>query len=430
MPLIITVAAVCILAVAALAETPLTLKQAIELSLDHSYGIKSARHDSAAAVYDHKAAGSQRLPTLSLEALSYYIDEIPSIEFPFVGEKDLGVKDNYQADFRLSLPLFTGGKISSQIRMTGENRQVKSFALEAQQLYTAYNCRKAYLRLMLARVIVSSAEASTERIRIIRQDVDNLYINGVADSVDILEAELAYRKALLMLSEKKTGEMNAASVLKQILGLPRDADIQPIEEIPIPENSTKETQSSISRPELRMLDSRKRVAEYLSRLNKADYFPSLSGFVGYSVGKPNRDFFNNEWNDNLIAGAALSWQLNLGGRTHHGIQSAKQAAFSAQMSKMQLEESLTTAADIALQNINLAYETFVTSQKEHEIARDKYRLGKNKQKEGYLTVNRLLEMEAELTAAEQLFRASMISYQTALTGFLYAIGSDRIYGGL
>ncbi|UCD93909.1 MAG: TolC family protein, partial [Candidatus Zixiibacteriota bacterium] len=119
-----------------------------------------------------------------------------------------------------------------------------------------------------------------------------------------------------------------------------------------------------------------------------------------------------------------------GGRTHHGIQSAKQAAFSAQMSKMQLEESLTTAADIALQNINLAYETFVTSQKEYEIAKNKYRLGQNKQKEGYLTVNRLLEMEAELTATEQLYRASMISYQTALTEYLYAIGSDRIYGEL
>jgi outer membrane protein len=430
MRLVIPTVALCMLTALAFAETPLTLKQAIELSLDHSYGIKSARHDSIAAVYDYRAAGSQRLPTLSLEARSYYIDEVPSIEFPLVGKKELGVKDNYQADLKLSLPLFTGGKIANRVRMTGENRQARSFALEAEQLRTAYSCRKAYLGLMLARAIASSAEASAERITIIRRDVHNLYDGGLADSVDILEAELAYQRALQASSEKETLKKNAGISLMRILGLPPATEIFPTEEIPLPEHQTDWKHVSISRPELRMLDNKIRAAEYLSRFNKADYFPSLSGFVGYSVGKPNRDFFNNEWNDNFLAGAALSWQLNLGGRTHHSVRSAKQAAFSARMSKMHLEESLTMAARIALENLNLAYSTFITSQKEHEIAKEKYRLGQNKQKEGYLTVNRLLEMEAELTAAEQLYRASMISYYTALTEYLYAIGSDEIYGGL
>ena len=411
----------------------LDLEQAIEMSLEHSYGVKSSLHDSIAASHDYKAARSLRFPTLSLDASSYYIDEIPSVEFPFMGERQLGVRDNYQADFRLSLPLFTGGRISNRIKMSRENVQAKSLALAARQLNTAYNCRKAYLGLMLARAIASSAEASLERIKIIRQDVSNLHASGLADSVDILEAELAYQKGLQMLAEKQTLERNAAISLNRVLGLPEDMEISPTEEIPAPPSSDTQAWKSperINRPELSVLDNRVRTAEYLSRLNKADYFPSLSGFVGYSVGKPNKDFFDNEWNDNYIAGATLNWQFNLGGKTHHGVRSAGQAAFSARMSRKQLEESLTIAAAVALENLKLAYHTFTISRKENEIAEAKYRLGQNKQKQGYLTVNRLLEMEAELTASEQLYRASMISYYISEAEYFYAVGADKIYGGL
>lgn len=422
-----------VLGVSATAETKLSLSEAIALSLDHSYSVKSYRHDSIAAEYDYRAARSHRFPTLNLNATSFYIDEIQSAEFPFGQSLELGVKDNYQADVRLLMPLFTGGRISSRMKINQESILAKSFSLETEELETAFNCRKVYLTVMLSQAVASAAEASLNRIRIIRQDIEHLHFQGLADSIDILEAELAYQKAVLMRAEKEAAVRNATSALVQTLGMPGNEVVLPEETIPIPDDRYRKMTippDEINRPELKVIDSKIRSADILARFNRADYFPGLNAFVGYSVGRPNRDFLDNEWNDYFTAGLTLDWKLNLGRKTIYRIRSTRESAFSARMSRKKLEESLTLTAEIALENLNLAYRTFITSEKEYKIAEQKYHLGKEKQKAGLLTVNRLLEMEAELTASEELFKASMINYYISESEYLYATGSRRIYGGL
>jgi outer membrane protein TolC len=57
-------------------------------------------------------------------------------------------------------------------------------------------------------------------------------------------------------------------------------------------------------------------------------------------------------------------------------------------------------------------------------------LAEDKQKAGQMTVNRLLELEAELTETEQQFEAARLKYFAAVTDYLYAVGSDAIWGGL
>jgi len=415
------------------AEASLSLSEAIRLSQERSFKIKSSIFDSVGAVQDYRLSKSLRYPTLSLNAASFYVDNLPSMSFPLIGARNLGSKENYQADIRLSLPLFTGGKIANQIRISYENVRAKSLSLAADQLNAAYRCRKAYLNLMLSRAVALSAKASLERVRLVRQDVYNFHKSGLADSVDILEAELAYEIASLTGSERQSLARDASIALMQILGLASDSEIAPGEMAPLPAEPVfrdSVPMTEIARPELKILDSRIIAANQLERFNKSSYFPSLSSYIGYSTGKPNRDFFNDKWNDYFTAGVTLNWELNLGGKTSYSAGSARQAAFSAQMSKKELEESLTLMANIALENLHQAYRTFVSSQKEYDIARAKYRLGQEKQKVGNLTVNRLLEMEAELSSAEQLYQASIINYYLSETEYLYATGSPKIYGGL
>ena len=43
----------------------------------------------------------------------------------------------------------------------------------------------------------------------IKQDIHNLHASGIADSVDLLDTELAFQKAIQMLEEKKTIRKNA-----------------------------------------------------------------------------------------------------------------------------------------------------------------------------------------------------------------------------
>ncbi len=417
-----------------LADTELSLAEAVRQALEYSHRIKAGEHDSASARHDFNTARARRFPTLSLSAVSYYMDETESIDFPIpqVPDMEIGSKENYQADLKLSAPLYTGGKLSGSIAAAEAALHGAAYTLEARRMAVAYNCRKAYFNLMLSDIMVRSAEASHQRIKIIKDDAQNLFQNGLADSIDLLDTELAFQQTRHALDIRRTARTNASSILANLIGMASNDNITITEERSSPDRDKYNQQSSamINRPELQALDSRIRSADQLARISAAGYFPDLSAYAGYSYGKPNRDQFNSTWNDFFMVGLSLNWTYNFGGKTRYSIKSARQSAFSARMEKRDLAEQLNLYADIALENINHAARSMAISEKEYQISQNKYRLAENKHSVGNLTINRLLELEKELTAAEQAYRASIINYYISENEYFYAVGSPEIYGGL
>ncbi len=414
-------------------QVSLTLSDAIRMAEDHSYGVKAGRFDSASAAFDYRAVRSQQYPTLSLSAVSFYYNKLQKLELPFMS-KEIGSKENYQSDFRLTQLLFTGGKISNQTRIQEAITESRTFNLKAMKLETAYLTRRAYLNLLMSISLVESAKASLNRVEIIRNDVDNLFRVGMADSVDILDAETARQNGLQILAEKETARKNASIILAQLTGLSSDLEIIPIESLTEPTSDQlpggQPIAPKINRPELNALDSRIRSANLLIGLNKAAYVPNLSGYVGYSVGMPNRDQFNQTWNDYFTAGLALSWEFNLGGKVNNGALSARNTLFSAQMARSKLEESLLMQRDITVENLKYSYQAYLIAKEQFNLSTNKFRLAKERQKMGRMTVNRILELEAELAATEQFYKASIINYYLSDTEYMYANGSEKIYGGL
>lgn len=413
------------------AQVKLTLEEAITMSQEHSFSLKSSRYDSAAAASEYQAARSGRFPVISLNAATFYIDELQTVSLLPTRTIELGSNENYQTDVRLSLPLYTGGRLSAQIDIQRENLNFRSYGLEAERLNAAYTARRAYLGLIMSSHLVRTADASLQRISIIQKDVDNLHAVGMADSVDILDASLAYQKGKQTLVEYETTFRNSSILLAQVTGLDAESEILPAEEIPLP-NETRTIspeKTEIVRPELKQSDSRVKISKHLVGINRAGLFPTVSGYVGYSAGKPNRDLFNAEWNDYFHAGVTLNWEFNLGGKTIHSTRSAGQAMFSSQMAREKIKEQLTLQADLARNNLKRAFQNFVISRTEYDIATRKYRLGQEKHKAGEISINRLLELEAELTAAEQLYQVSVINYYLAESEYLYAVGDSRIFGG-
>lgn len=431
--IVLLVLALSSLTAGAGAETTLSLAEAIRRSEEHSFRIKAAHYDSMAANFDYQSARSNRMPTLSLVVYSSFVSDLPSADLG-LRRVELGSKENYQADIRLSLPLFTGGRLSNQIKLQRELLSTKSLALESGRLKNSYETRKAYLSLMAARSVLAAAEASLNRIKTINADVHSFYQAGLADSIDVLDADLALQQAEQLVDDKATAVRNASAALAKQLGLAMDEKINTTEQIPLPRiehYSIDEVKAvDIDRPELKEAQVRVKVGKYAERLNSASYLPTLSGFGAYSAGKPNRDMFNKDWDDFFIGGVMLNWEFNIGGKVNSSIQSARAVTNSARMLLQELEASLALQANTALQNLKLAYRVFTVSQREYETAMHKFRLAGEKQKAGRLAVNRLLELEAELAAAEQAFRTSMLNFYIAENDYLYAVGSPRLYGGL
>ncbi len=414
------------------AQGPLTLEDAITRAQQHSYAVQGGRHDSAAAALTYEAAGRGRFPTLSLQAQSFYISNLQKISVGPIS-RTIGSKENYLTDLTLSMPLYTGGKLSNGIGLQDYTRRAASMQLEAERMSVAYRTRRAYLTVLNSGALVRSAQASLNRVNVVYRNVGNLYANGLADSLDLLEAELAVESARQYVRSARTEEKNARVMLFQLLGDPPDTTVIIPEDVPEPDLAVYGEISrspQFDRPELQQLEYMIHAADKASRIQLGGYLPTVSGFVGYAYGMPNKDMFGKTWNDYFTGGLMLNWTLNVAGKTSKEIGAARQKAASARMARKELLDNLHKQRTMALNSVSHAYETVANYRTEYDISRRQYDLAKAQQEAGRLTVNRLLEMEADLTAAEQHYRSSIFTYYLAETDLLYAVGSPRIFGGL
>ncbi|MDD4857247.1 MAG: TolC family protein, partial [Candidatus Krumholzibacteria bacterium] len=264
-------------------------------------------------------------------------------------------------------------------------------------------------------------------------DVQNLYDNGLADSVDILDAETAMIRARRAVDQAGTEDRNAMASLAALIGMENGTSITPTEALSLGDTSgvaAKAVPREIDRSELQRLDHLIAAADRSAALAKSGYFPSIAGFGGYSVGKPNKDMFNKTWNDYFSVGVSLTWELNLGGNTGRTAAAAREGAQSVRMSRRSLEETFMVQAATALNELKNALTVVASTASEYDIARRRFELARGKEKAGELAVNRFLEMETDLTVAELQHRTAVIRYHLARTEYQYAIGSPEIFGGL
>lgn len=414
-------------------EHRLSLREALELSDENAFEVKAAYHDSLSAEYGLRAAKSARYPTLGVtgNAVGFHPQDPLGL-----GPLQITPQWNeiYAANLSLSYPLYTGGRRTNDIRRQRSVVAASSSQLAAARLSNAYACRRAYIALLIGERMVGSAEASYKRITIVQTHVRNLFAAGMADSIDILETELSMRAAGRMLEEMKNRRRNASTTLARLLAVPDDRTIVPTEPVPEPAppgaGGDPRFADVSRRPELLALDHQISSARHQRSIVKAGLLPVVSGLGGYAFARPEIGEGEAKWTDIWWLGLTLSWDINLGGKEFSESGQALESIRALEMRRRDAEDSLSLQARIARNNIEEAYAVYTLSREELDLATRRFALAGEKQRAGGLSVNALLDLEAELTQTEQLFEAARLKYFAALTDYLYAVGSDALWGGL
>ncbi len=412
----------------------LRLDDAFGLALEHSYRLKKSKADLAASLSGLGAAKAERFPTISITAGGFYLSEVPVLDIQlqpgFSISREVGTADNYQADLRLSMPLFTGGKIGGGIDLaeSGVEYSRAVDGLETDRIY--YLTRIAWLSLAKAERVLDAARASYERTGIILDGILSVYQAGAADSVDILDAGLARTKAEDLVRQALTARRAAEIQLRTITGLEDGEDISLPGDLPEPDPSIAVMEIPESKPEL--LASRAAIELKRSQIKivRAEYFPDLYLYTGYSYGKPNLDHFNNTWNDYYTFGASLSWAFNIGGRTGRSVKSAELDLDSVRHEHEDLVEQLNQELAISREMLDDARERYLNTRKENSITESSYRLAAGRHLQGALSTNRLLEIETSLTESQSSLAAALADYHMALSRYYLASGSPDLMEGI
>jgi outer membrane protein len=411
----------------------LSLKQALELTAQHSHHLKKAEAETEASESALGSAKAARLPSLSVQAFAFYNNEVPSfnIDLP-LGQtisREVGSKENYQMDLRLSIPMFTGGKISGRVNAASATVDLYRALEDASLNQLLYQTRVEYLLLYRADRLLDAVHASLKRAMIIRDDVHSLFLAGAADSVDLLETDLAWAQADFKVKEAASLRHSVEIRLITLLDLPAQDSLVITDTLPAP-NTTEIKGTLVTRAELRAAEAAVALSWAQVQLAQSVYFPTLSAYGGYSYGKPNLDRFNNIWNDYFTIGTRLSWSFNVGRKERFDAQRMEYSYHAAQRERDEVAENLKREKQLALESLKLSYQKYETAQHTYEVASDNYRLAAQKHRRGVMSSNRLLQVEASLSESEAALAAALVDYHIAQSAYYFSTGSEKLKKGI
>jgi len=407
----------------------LSIDTAVQLALKHSLLLKREKAESEAYRSNLNAVKAERYPELSFEAKALHNSAISTLDIQLPGyslQRDIGRHEVYQTDLKLSVPVYTGGKISAAISLAEANSIIKATLFQESVNEISFLAKQEYIKLYKAHKLVDAARSSLARAELLRNDVRSLYNAGAADSVDLLEVELSHSASELDLEQSINGRRRQEIVLLIMLGLATDESINVEAPLPAPESLVDMKLEAVNenKPELKAALSMVTAKESLVRLNRASYVPKLSLFSGYSYGKPNISPFEDKFNGNFSVGAALSWSFNLGGQAASKTSMAGYLLESSRHDYDRLYEQIQEQSNLSFENLKLAYSSFQTASKNYQISGDNFRLAQIKHQQGILSANHLLDIEANLSRAESMLYSTEADYRLALIQYDYIIGRD------
>jgi outer membrane protein len=178
-------------------------------------GAQYAERASAARV---ALARSSRLPTVTASGSVGFTGSTSALAAGGAG----GAFDDYQRSVSgrvsVSVPLFTGGLISSQVRASQERNNADRQSIEETRRSVLRTVSQAWNSLIGARANLTANEEQVRAARIAFEGVRQEAQVGLRTTLDVLNAEQELRNAELSLVSARHDEYVAAAVLLSAMG--------------------------------------------------------------------------------------------------------------------------------------------------------------------------------------------------------------------
>ena len=339
----------------------------------------------------------------------------------------------------VSMPLFTGLRITNQIKRTAVELQAALAEVESAKENVELNVITYYLQAMYSREMQSVqqqqltlSEQLLERTRVLvaegRKSESELYeveAQVAQNRQALTEAENSYRLAVVDLCQlinykDVEGFYNAQCTMHNA-----QFETQNIASL-LPTPDVVFAQAVANRPSLEAQRSRVASAELAIKETKADYYPQLNlnaswGTGYYHMFNGNNPAFGNQFVDNGSEVIGLSLNIPIYNRmqVRHAVKRQQIALEEAKLSELELTDRLYKDIQSAYYNALAAKDKYEAAQKSREagakaleFAESKYELGRLSVYEYNEAQTRMYRAEAEETQAkyEYLLRERILNF--------------------
>jgi outer membrane protein len=337
----------------------------------------------------------------------------------------LPAPDPNQLVARLSLqfPLYTGGRLESQIAMAEANLRGARAVFERTKEQTLFAARSVYLQMLLAQENVAAAQRARDQAQENLRVAQARLTAGAAPQFDVLQAEVAVAGAEQSVVRAQTGVQTARTELAAALNAPLDLSLDLTDTLaPQPVSDTLAgviAQALRDRPELIEVRSQLDAARAGIALAASGGRPNVTVSAGYDVSGNATNSLSGAWFVTL--GVTLS--IFDGGITRERVREASLRVEQLTVVEAETRQRIEVEVRQGWLALQQAEGELIPALRGVEAAREAARLAAVRYQAGVGTSLEVLSAQAALAQADVALASARFGQHVARSRLLLATGA-------
>ncbi|MFB0508505.1 MAG: TolC family protein [Thermodesulfobacteriota bacterium] len=410
-------------------ERVLSLKEAVEMALERSAVIHSAREGMKGADYLRKATMADFFPTLRTEYDYTRLDEDPFIRLePLRTKRTVGTQDNYSWTTVVDQPLFRGGALYWSYRLAKLGVDLTKVSLELVKQDLILQVKAAYFTILKAEKIRQVAVQAVQQLESQLKVSRAFYEVGIIPKNDLLQTQVQMAQARQNLTsaevELAIGKASFNTLLRRDVGMEvKVEDILEYRPMEVPFEESLE-KARKNRPELKETELTVKKAEKEVQLARSEYFPTVNLIFDYERVGDDPGVSGSEFEDkdswNIMASARWTfWQW---GKKRQLVREKETRLIQAKDARVQVEDSISLEVKDAYLRLREARDKIGVAEVAIEQAEENFRMNQERFKEQVATSTDVLDAQTLLTQARTNYFNALSDYRIAWARLDRAMG--------
>lgn len=412
----------------ALSSRAESLADAWRMGLSRNMEFAAVAAETESARIAERAARAERWPSLTAAASYTQFDNAPQLDLVVAGialqAPVFPGQSHASGGVQLSVPLYTGGRISSQIGAARKTALSAEDAEAAARSALRLNIARAYVDVLRSQRQLQAAESSVTSLQAHANDVRVMVERELSTRSDLLAAQVALANAEQLRVQSENNVALAYAAYNRLLGESSDRTPQLDATLPVQRELAEQTlpeliQSALNaRSELAALSARAEALSLQSDAQRAMLLPQLTLSGGYS-------YFENEILDRqsfAAVGVGVSWKLFDGGVVRNRSESLMRASRAARHRLDDLRAGVELEVRQAWLDVRAAQARIATLREARSQAEENLRMTRELYGGGLGTNTQVLEAVSLQIAATNNFDNAVLDEALALLTLERAVG--------
>jgi outer membrane protein TolC len=424
---------------ASLLQSPVSLRQAIEIALANNPEVAARGWEATAAEARRDQVYEARLPRLGIVGgYAYSLDEQRLIAAGKDGQPGLFSRDVVSSDLVVSMPLFTGGRLVNQVKAADLRRLAASQSLARSREEIVFNVSSVFNSILAQNHVIESLEFSRKTLIEHVSRIDALVVAQKAAKVDRMRTEVRLADVEQQWVREKNLLAIQRRVLANLLGLmdfDREISLQGKLEmggnLPDPDLETALSTAWNARDDYLAARSSLEAQARNVDVAKSGRLPTLSvqGAYGGRWAAGPTTGAGDEQGDIGRVGLVLEVPLFEGGQVNADIREQKANLAAARERLRTLEYQIRLEVETALLNVESSGERAAAIQHAIAQARESLRIERLKYELGEGTVADVLDAQVALLQTETNYYRALADFRTAAAQLDLATGRNQEFSG-